>query len=149
MKKQAYMIVTVIMLLTVAGLSSTSAQTSGAPQMTANIPFAFSVGEKSFPAGEYVVRCTNPASDRKVLQLRSKDGSSSVLVQTNSIIGQTNEDARLVFNRYGDRYYFAQAWLAADNIGMQAPKSRVERVTAKELASIRRSTEMVALTRKR
>lgn len=149
MKKQAYMIVTMVMLLAVFGLSSAGAQTSGGPQITANIPFAFSVGEKSFQAGEYTVRCINPASDGKVLQLRSKDGSSSVLVQTNSIIGQTNEDAKLVFNRYGDRYYFAQAWLAADNTGMQAPRSRGEKATAKELASIERATEMVALTRKR
>lgn len=153
MKKQAYMpaymIATMIIVLTVAGLSSASGQTSGAPQMTAKIPFAFSVGEKSFPAGEYTVRCTNPASDRKVLQLRSADGSSSVMVQTNSIIGKTNDDAKLVFNRYGDRYYFAQAWMAADNTGMQAPKSRGEKATAGELASIKRATEMVALTSSR
>lgn len=137
------------MILTVTGLPSSSAQTSGAPQMTADIPFAFHVGERSFPAGKYTVRCTNPSSDRKVLQLGSKDGNSTVLIPTNGVIGQTNEDARLVFNRYGERYYFAQAWLAADNTGMQALKSRSERATANELASIRRATEMVAFSGKR
>jgi hypothetical protein len=147
MKKQVYMIATMIMVLTVAGLSSAKAQTSGAQQITANIPFAFNVGEKSFPAGEYTVVCTNTASDRKVLQLRGKDGS--ILVQTNSVIGQTNEEAKLIFNRYGDRYYFSQAWLAADNTGMQVSKSRSEKATANELASIKRATEMVALSRKR
>lgn len=147
MKKQAYMIATMIMLLTVAGLSTARAQTSGAQQITANIPFAFNVGEKSFSAGEYTIVCTNTASDKKVLQLRGKDGS--ILVQTNSVIGQTNEQAKLVFNRYGDRYYFSQAWLAADNTGMQVSKSRSEKATANELASIKRATEMVALSRKR
>jgi hypothetical protein len=147
MKKQAYMIVTMIMLLTVAGLSTANAQTSGAHQITANIPFAFNVGEKSFPAGEYTVVCTNTASDRKVLQLRGKDGS--ILVQTNSVIGQTNEEAKLVFNRYGDRYYFSQAWLVADNTGMQVSRSRSEKATANELAIIGRATELVALGGKR
>ena len=147
MKKQIYMIATMIMLLTVAGLSTARAQTSGAQQMTANVPFAFNVGEKSFPAGEYTIVCTNTASDRKVLQLRGKDGS--ILIQTNSIIGQTNGAAKLVFNRYGDRYYFSQAWLAADNTGMQVSRSRSEKATGNELASIKRATEMVALSGKR
>jgi hypothetical protein len=147
MKKQAYMIATMIMLLTVAGLSSAKAQTSGAHLITANIPFVFNVGEKSFPAGEYTVAYTNTASDRKVLQLRGKAGS--ILVQTNSVIGQNHEEAKLVFNRYGDRYYLSQAWLAADNTGMQVRKSRSEKATANELASIKRATEMVALSRKR
>lgn len=149
MKKQAYIFVLVIMLLTIAGLSTVKAQTSGRTELRANIPFAFSVGEKSFPAGEYTVRCTNPASTGNVLQLRNKHGNSSVLVHTSSVIGKTQDNARLVFNRYGDRYFFAQAWLPADNTGMQAPKSRSERATAKELASIERATETVALTRKK
>jgi len=147
MKKRIYMIATMIMVLTVAGLSTAKAQTSGAQQIATNIPFAFNVGDKSFPAGEYTVVCTNTASDRKVLQLRGKDGS--ILVQTNSVIGQTNEEAKLVFNRYGDRYYFSQAWLAADNTGMQVSRSRSEKATANELASIKRATEIVALSRKR
>ncbi len=147
MKKQAYTIATMILLFTVAGLSSARAQSNSAQQIRAHIPFAFNVGEKSFPAGEYTVVCTNTASDRKVLQLRGTNGS--ILVQTNSIIGKTSEEAKLVFNRYGDRYYFSQAWLTADDTGMQVSRSRSEKATAKEMASIRRATEMVALSGKR
>jgi hypothetical protein len=145
MKKQTYMIAIVIMLLILAGLSSTNAQTSGT-ELTANIPFAFRVGDKSFPAGKYTVHCTNASSDRKILQLRSKDGRFNVLLQTISTIGQARDDARLVFNRYGDWYYFSQAWLAGDSIGMQATKSRGEKASAKQLASIKRATEIVSLT---
>lgn len=83
----------------------------------------------------------------KVLQLRSKDGSASALVHTTSIPGETQGNGRLVFNQYDNRYFFAEAWLMADNKGMQAPKSRRERAIAKEMASIKRTTEMVALTR--
>lgn len=149
MKKQAYMTAIMILLVAMIGLSSAKAQTVSNQQLIANIPFEFSVGGKTLPAGEYTVRCTNPASDQKVLQLTSKDGHASVLVQTNSVIGKTNERAKLVFNRYGDRYFFSQAWLAADNTGTQAPKSRNERATEKELTSVKRSTERVALTRQR
>ena len=147
MKKQAYMIITMIMLVTVAGFSSAKAQTSGNPQLVANIPFAFSVGEKSLPAGEYTVRCTNPDSPAKILQMRSKNGHNSALVQTNSVIGKIENNARLVFYRYGDQYFFAQAWLPADSIGMQTPRSRTEK--ARELAREKRTTETVVATARR
>jgi hypothetical protein len=129
-----------------AGLSTAKAQTSGTTQLIANIPFEFSVGNQTLPAGEDAVRCTNPASDMKVLQLRSSDGSASVMVRTNSVIGKTQDDAKLVFNRYGDHYFFAQAWLPADSIGMQASKSRNEKQIARELAGTKLSTKSVAIT---
>ena len=149
MKKQAYMIATMIVLLTVGGLSTARAQTNGSTPLIANIPFEFSVGNETLPAGEYMVRCTNPASDLKVLQLRSSDGRASVMVQTNSVIGKTQEDAKLVFNRYGDHYFFAQAWLPADNIGMQASKSRSEKQIARELAGTKLSRKSVAIAARR
>jgi hypothetical protein len=147
MKKQAYMIMTVIMLVTVAGLSTAKAQMSGNPQLIANIPFAFSVGEKTLPAGEYTVRCTNRDSSIKVLQVRSKDGRDSALVQTHSVIGKIEDGARLVFYRYGDQYFFTQAWLPSDSTGMQAPRSRTEK--ARELAREKRTTETVVATARR
>lgn len=147
MKKQTYMMITAIMLVTVAGLSTAKGQTSGNPQLIATVPFAFSVGEKTLPAGEYTVRCTNPDSPAKILQLRSKNGHDSALVQTNSVIGKIENNARLVFYRYGDQYFFAQAWLPADSIGMQSPKSRTEK--ARELAREKRTTETVLATARR
>jgi hypothetical protein len=65
------------------------------------------------------------------------------------VIGKTQEDAKLVFNRYGDHYFFAQAWLPADNIGMQASKSRNEKQIARELAGTKLPRESVAITARR
>ena len=53
----------------------------------------------------------------------------------------------MVFHRYGDRYFLAQAWTPADNTGLQAPRSRAERVIASQLASSERKTTTVALSR--
>ena len=147
MKKQLYMVVTIIALITVAGLSSVKAQTS--LSLKANIPFAFSVGNQTMPAGEYTVRCTNPSSDMKVLQLRSSDGHETALVRTSSVSGKIQDDAKLVFNRYGDQYFFAQAWLPADSIGMQAPKSRAEKQIGRELAANKSARETVAVKAER
>ena len=42
-------------------------------------------------------------------------------------------------SNHGDRYFLAQAWTAADSIGMEAPKSHTERAT--DLASNTRKIE--------
>ena len=147
MKKQTYLIIGVIALVAVAGFSTATAQTNGKPELVANIPFAFSVGEKTLPAGEYLVQCVNPESPNKVLQLRSKAGRLSAMIRTNSVIGKIENNGRLVFYHYGDQYFFAQAWLPADNTGMQAPKSRTEK--AHELAREKRTTETVIATTRR
>jgi hypothetical protein len=147
MRKQTYMILAVIMLVAFGALSTAQAQNNGKPELVANIPFAFSVGDKTMPGGEYIVQCINADSPTKVLQVRSKNGDYSAMVRTNSVIGKIQDNARLVFYHYGDQYFFAQAWLPADNTGMQAPKSRTEK--ARELAREKRTTETVMATVRR
>ena len=147
MRKQTYTIIAVIMLVALGALSTAKAQNNGKPQLIANIPFAFSVGDKTMPAGEYIVQCVNTDSPTKVLQVRSKNGDHSAMVRTNSVIGKIEDSARLVFYHYGDQYFFAQAWLPADNTGMQAPRSRTEK--ARELSREKRTTEVVMATVRR
>lgn len=140
------MIVAALVLTTVAGLSAAKAQGSANTGMVANIPFEFSVGDKTLPAGQYTVRPINSNSATKVLQIRSMTSSASALLMTDSVIGKLKDNAQLIFHRYGNEYFFAQAWMPADNIGMQAPKSR--RVKEHELARQARTTETVALSRR-
>ena len=93
-------------------------------KLTANIPFAFHVGKTTMPAGRYTITVLNPSSDRKILQIRSMNGRSVAVVLTTGIIGKTSENAKLVFERYGDRYVFAQAQLAGDDTTLAAVKSK-------------------------
>lgn len=145
MKKQIFMLAaSVVVLVTMAAVTTIQAQTIN--QFTADIPFDFQVGGERFSAGKYTVRCLNPSSDVKVLQLRKTDGETSVMLHTNAIVGKTNNKARLVFSRYGNQYFFSQAWLASESLGMQAVKSRQEKATAKEMARLAYKPEMVALT---
>ena len=147
MKKNTYTVIAMIVLVGSMAVAA-QAQTSGRTQLIANIPFGFSVGGKTLPAGEYTVRQVNPASDHAVLQLRSKDGSAGAMVQMNSVIGKAQENAKLIFNRYGNQYFFAQAWVDGETTGLQATKSRAERNIERELAGIKSTTETVALRRK-
>ena len=109
MKKQT---LTMIALMVLVGslTASAKAQSLSSGTLVANIPFKFSAGNQTMPAGEYIVRCVNPASDQTVLQIASKDGRNSVMLQMSATRGKAGETAKLVFHRYGDRYFFAQAW---------------------------------------
>ena len=144
MKKQAY---TMIALLVLVGSMAVAAQaqTSGRRQLIANIPFQFNVGNTTLPAGEYSVRLVNPNSDHAVLQLRDRVGNAGAIIQVDSVIGKAQESAKLTFHRYGNKYFFAQAWIDGDNTGMQAPKSKAERAAESELAGLQSKTETVAL----
>jgi hypothetical protein len=145
MKNRTYLFITTIMLVIIAAVSNAKAQTGASPELVANIPFAFSVGEKTLPAGEYTVRCVNRHSSTKVLLISSKDGRNSSLVSTSSVNGSVQDNARLVFRRSGDQYFFAQAWMAADSVGMQAPKSGLAKV--RELALEKSNRTVLASTR--
>ncbi|HEU4507744.1 MAG TPA: hypothetical protein VFR78_05875 [Pyrinomonadaceae bacterium] len=108
---------------------NTHAQT-GTHKVVANIPFEFTVGKATLPAGRYTVAVMNPTSDRKILQIRRMDGRASAMVITTDVAGNMSENAKLVFHRYGDRYYFAQAQMAGDSNSLAAVKSRSEQKQA-------------------
>jgi hypothetical protein len=145
MKRQAYTIAAIVLMAGLFAVSSAKAQASGPARLTANIPFEFSAGNETLPAGEYVVSCTNPTSRGKVLHFRNKDGRHSVMIQTSDVIGPVRDYARLIFRRYGNRYFLAQAWMPADNNGLEARKSRTERTVEHEFALTKAKTETVAL----
>jgi len=145
MKRRAYTVIGLVVLIGSMALA-TQAQSVGRT-MFANIPFDFSVGNKKLPAGDYTVVQVNPASDQAVLQLRSKDGRGSAMVQMSATIGRAEKSARLVFNRYGDNYFFSQAWVDGDRNGLQAPAPRSERAIVNELTGIKAHAEAIALTR--
>lgn len=147
MKRQAYTMIAMIVLVGSMAVAA-RAQTIGRTQLVANIPFQFSVGNKTMPAGEYTVLSVNADSSNVVLKIQSQDGKAGALVRMMSVIGKAQENAKLIFNRYGNHYYFAQAWVDGEKSGLEAPKSRAERAE-RELAGIKMATESVALTARR
>jgi hypothetical protein len=143
MKKQAYTMIAIIVLV---GSMAVGAQAQNISHtLRANIPFQFNVGDKTLPAGEYTVRQVNLNSVRAVLQIRKKDGSASVMVQMNSVNGRARESAKLIFHRYSNKYFFAEAWVDGDANGLRAPKSRAERAAEAEAVGLKERTENIAL----
>lgn len=126
MKRHCNILMTILMLAAVLTVGA-QAQTANAQHVIAAVPFEFNVGNTTLPAGKYVITVLNPTSDRRILQVRSTDGRSSAMILTSGVIGKAADDAKLVFHRYGDRYFFAKARMAGDATTLAAVKSRSER----------------------
>ena len=111
-----------LIVIVFTGMLAINAQAQ--TKVIASIPFAFNVGKTMLPAGRYTITVLNPSSDRKILQIRSLNGRSTAVVLTTGIIGHTSDNAKLVFERYGDRYVFAQAQWAGDETTLAAVRSK-------------------------
>jgi hypothetical protein len=136
-----------IALLVLAGSMAVAAQaqTSGRAQMRVSIPFEFHVGDATLPAGDYLVRQLNTTSDAATLQMSRQDGTAQTIINMIGASGGSQE-TKLVFRRYGNQYYFAEVWIDGEKDGLQAPKSKTERATQKELAALNVKMERVALS---
>ena len=104
------------------------------------IPFEFAIDYKTMPAGEYLVQTLGTVGNGLLLQ--SIDGKTSAFRPSEAIEGVRNQrDARLVFHRYGERYFLAQVWCGGDSAGRQLMKSRDELELERELASLNSQSE--------
>jgi hypothetical protein len=101
------MLVLVVMLALSLAVVSANGQ-STANRVVANVPFEFSVGYKALPAGAYSVQSIVSCDG---LLIQSADGKTSAL-RLSEATRQIKEKpkARLVFHRYGERYFLAEVW---------------------------------------
>jgi hypothetical protein len=141
MRKQTY---TMIAAVVVLGCLAVSANAQCVP-LGAKIPFQFTTVETTLPAGEYRLTCLG---DGRTLLIRSKDGRAHAFMSIVPVSGRSQEGARLVFHRYGSRYFFVQAW-ADGNTGLQLPTTHAESSAAREFADIKPKRETITLTARR
>ena len=118
MKRQMLTLVGVLGMLLAAG--SASAQTI---KVKADVPFNFIINKATLPAGEYTLMSVGTESAR-ALSIRSADKQNQALVLANHVDSRTPcKTSKLIFNRYGDRYFLSQVWVAGNDSGRQLPRS--------------------------
>jgi hypothetical protein len=131
MKKQFLKIISMLSLALTLAVAAVYANPAG--PLKANIPFDFSVGDKTLPAGVYTVV---PMTTPHVLRIRSEDGRMGVLIQTQGVEARREQDqTKLVFHRYGDQYFLSQVWTAGESDVRELWKSRTERELIKRRAN--------------
>jgi hypothetical protein len=104
----------------------------------ANVPFDFAVGNRAYPAGEYVLKAA--LNDGGVIRIENVQEVSAAFTQSNPCSKAVpSTETKLVFRRIGDRYFLYQVWTAGDLTGREFPKGRIE----VELAKIHETPEVV------
>ncbi len=141
MKKRSFVITSLLLLSLMAVPQLVRAQDA----MAVSIPFEFVAGRATLPAGEYRVQKLNETS--AVLLIHCSDPSASVLVITNAAQAKKMQTgSKLVFNRYGNRYFLSQVWTAGSIRGRQLLKSPGEKEIA-QVASIETKAEVTLVAR--
>jgi hypothetical protein len=126
-RKRALLMAVVMALTILASTRVASAQ----QLMVVNIPFDFAVGNKTLPAGEYSVK-DSPALNTLLLLDREDPAQGAFLPTLSVDAREIQSESKLVFNRYGNRYFLSQVWSAGRSGGRQLSMSDRE----KEMAQV-------------
>jgi hypothetical protein len=138
MKKQiVFPLLTMVLLMAVG---SANAQLGSAHEVRANVPFDYQVGKATMKAGDCAI---TRAGNGDALAIRC-NGSQAALILTGSVSSKPAPATKLVFNKYGDQYFLSQLWIEGSELGVQFPKTHVE----KEMMS-RTQPESVAILAQR
>ena len=139
MKKQALVAFMMLSLMFTLEVTLVTAQ-SGSHFMRVTIPFEFAVRGKTLPP----TITQSLQIVRKMLLIQNLDGGVSEYVLTNNVQSKTPQGvSKIIFNRYGDRYFLSQIWTAGDFAGREVPKSGRERTV--EIANNATDRQMVTL----
>lgn len=112
-------------------LAVVSAGANSGLNVWATIPFDFTVGDETLPAGTYTVQAIN---SNGLVAIRSEDYTRGILIMTGAKEATNEpEPAKLIFRKYGDLYFLGEVW--GYNAGQEVSRSRKEREVIRELRS--------------
>ena len=113
-------------------LAATSfGKTTSYERITATIPFDFSVQQHVLPAGTYVVTQVRDG----LYQIQSQDRRGPMASMQTTSLGAYNGQSdriKLIFNKYGDKYFLSQFWATGQPQGRAVLKSHSERELIKK-----------------
>ena len=130
--QKAATILSLVVALTITfAVAPAAAESFGSIRV--DVPFEFSAGHSVFPAGKYTIRPAG-VSTNGVIRITSEDGKASGILLTNSAESiESKNETVLIFHRYGDQYFLFQVWVVGDTIGLEIPKSSMEREAARAI----------------
>src|SRR5215831_4397700 len=124
--KKVFFRITIMWAL--AFIAATQAVRAQEPVLV-NIPFAFTAGEKALPAGEY--RVQKQANGSLMLLIQLTDRSAVAFVPSIAAQGNAPQtQSKLVFHRYGNRYFLSKVWIAGYLQGSELPQTQQEKEQA-------------------
>jgi hypothetical protein len=80
----------------------------------ASIPFRFTVGNREFPAGTYIVQLD---FEKQVVVIRNEDRKAQIFLSKNDERRQAAPKTQLVFRHLGDQFFLSAVWLERSTSG--------------------------------
>jgi hypothetical protein len=132
------MLLLVVALAFVTGIASANAQSRLA---RAEVPWEFVANNLTLPSGQYYI--ADLATGGGVVKISNSKEAKNVFAMTLPLSRRGNsEKGKLVFHRYGNRYFLAEIWIAGEPEGLKLRKSREEKAIENEMAIISSKTEL-------
>lgn len=105
-------------------LLMTAAASAQTVHVRFSVPFNFIAAGATLPAGEYDIQSLG--AEEKILVIRNLKSASGILVFSNSSESlNASSRTKLVFHRYGDRYFLSELWVEGQKSGHQVtPRER-------------------------
>jgi hypothetical protein len=118
---------------TVLALLVTTAASAQSISVRANVPFSFIVNRITLPAGEYLVESAD--NQGRALRFANLNSQARDLVISNYCGGvAAATQTKLIFHRYGDRYFLKRIWVAGNSAGHELLTSPRETEVAKDFS---------------
>ena len=133
--------ITAIVLVIVAGFCTAGSLQAQSHEVRANIPFDFTVSGKLLPSGSY--RFISESSDTILIQNRyQRIGVLSIVLEAG---GAPRNDSRLIFHKYGDRYFLSGIHSTATAMNVEIPRSKLEKQVRQQRAWLGPEQILVAM----
>jgi hypothetical protein len=110
--------------------------------LVVTVPFDFRTGSEIMPAGKYDIRTL---SDHVLLLREATQNRSQILIAMGAITMKPSERGKLVFHRYGNKYFLSQVWSPGESTGFEIPKSHAEKETIRAANTPAPTTSELAL----
>ena len=123
MKKQLFVLLGLGLLVGMSAFAQTL-------NLKADVPFNFIISGATLPAGEYTIK---GLGDGSVIAVHGPNPKANTFVMSQRCESiNAAKQSKLVFHRYGDRYFLAQLWVAGSGSGRQLAKSPREMEVARD-----------------
>ena len=110
--------------------------------LSVNVPFGFELGSKHMAPGTYTV--SEPLQN--IILIRGGSDGALIVAHAGQSIKLT-KTSKIVFDRYGDRYFLRQVWFSPeDNTYVECSESKAEKLAKRsDLASVNKKASNVEL----
>jgi hypothetical protein len=120
---------TVAAILLLAALATAQSNFTFVKGAQATIPFAFNVGEQSYPAGVYIVQIDR---EKQMVVIRTSDRKARIFLANNDEIRIAPRKSELVFRHMGDHFFLTAVWIEGSYQGERLIPGNLETEMARQ-----------------